>query len=774
MSTTGPGPESSRSGAARQGRYLMVERVGSGGFGEVWRADLIGEAGFRKSVAIKILSEVAQQDPQLAGRLRDEARILALLRHRAIVGVDDLVRIDGRWAVVMEYVEGQDLSKLLVDGPMPIRAAVELAREVALALAAAHNARHPDTGELLRIIHRDIKPANIMVGPGGEVKVLDFGVARARFAAREADTRAFHFGSPGYVSPERYDGDDRAASDVWGLGVMLYEALSGRRLGRVLLGEGPYGMQLHDAFAALPDTLDEPLRALLRDALAYEPEERPTAAVLASRLREVLVTAPGEWLNEWAPQAVQVARGALPTEPNSSETIDLDRLMGEEIISAGWGSQDFLDTPILVAEVDDVEAPAPPLFPPPPIVDPLALEAPEPPRLARAEPDLDETVQDVTFKELVPQRPARPDPSLDETVMDGAFGNSELDETVLDADLSDLQPAALAAEEPAALAEEEPPPPAEVAAPPPPAEVAPRPPAAELAPPEPSPLPLHGDALRAEPEFSLSGIRNAPIFDEPAAEVDWPPRRSRPWLAIGAAVVVLGLAAAWGWSAFGPPEERLDDPLVTAPAEPEAAEPAEPPVEPEPVGAASTDAEPTAPEPAEPAVADVAPPEPAAPAPTEEPTRAPIDDPVRAPPPEPVTAPPPEAASAPVVAPEPPPTEPPVSAPPPSETSTGSASSTDDALSSAPVDPWGRDVATPPPAATGNVVITGQVDSLRLVGADGASRKAGVVPVGHYRVTWRFGDNPEVKDALSFDVAANQVVTLWCSESSASCRLLGP
>ena len=137
-------------------------------------------------------------------------------------------------AVVKEYVEGFDHRQLLKTQPIPLRPALEIAGEAAAALRTAHEAVDPDRGTPLKIVHRDIKPANIKVTPAGEVKVLDFGIARAAFVERETLTRdSISFGSMGYLAPERYDGIDVPASDVYSLGIVLYEIVTGEAVGQL-------------------------------------------------------------------------------------------------------------------------------------------------------------------------------------------------------------------------------------------------------------------------------------------------------------------------------------------------------------------------------------------------------------------------------------------------------------------------------------------------------------------------------------------------------------
>ncbi len=302
--------------------YRLVSALGQGGFGSVFRGELQGASGFSKQVAIKLLNEEASGVEDFKARLRDEARLLALLRHRAIVHVEDLVRIDGRWAVVMEFVDGADLERLFALGPLPPRPVCELAIEVASALQVAHQAVDPRSGRALGIVHRDIKPANIRVTPSGEVKVLDFGVARAVFEEREAQTRSISFGSMGYLAPERIDGHDTPASDIYALGVVLLEALSGQAVGQLSVHPRGHARQLRDLLDALTAQLEgdfgDGIAAQLGGMIAYEREQRPTAHEVAERFQDLLLDAPGPWLKRWIP-SVMTRVGAEESQPGSVE-----------------------------------------------------------------------------------------------------------------------------------------------------------------------------------------------------------------------------------------------------------------------------------------------------------------------------------------------------------------------------------------------------------------------------------------------------------------------
>lgn len=285
-------------------RYELVGEIGRGGFGTVYRAKMRGSGGFEKTVALKVLNPEVAAEPGFAERLRDEARILGLLQHRAIVRVDDLIQLDGAWTVVMELVGGTDLKRIVGAGPVPVGPALEIIEEVASALGSAFSARG-STGNPVHLIHRDIKPSNIHLTAAGEVKVLDFGVARAEFQQRESVTRSLFFGSIGYMAPERLDGIDCHAGDVYSLGSVLVELITGEPTGRTSAHperhETIRTAALHKLWTACPD---EGLYELAARCLAYLPDARPSARDLARDVRQLRARHREPWLRDWAENTV--------------------------------------------------------------------------------------------------------------------------------------------------------------------------------------------------------------------------------------------------------------------------------------------------------------------------------------------------------------------------------------------------------------------------------------------------------------------------------------
>jgi serine/threonine protein kinase len=275
-------------------RFELLRTLGVGSFGTVYLAEMESSGGFRRRVALKLLNPTWDQQSDASTRLRDEARLLGRLEHRHIVRVDDLLRLDGRWALLMEYVEGVDL-ECVVSPPGGVempgfspRAALDVVQAVAAALWAAAETPGADNRPLA-VVHRDIKPSNIRVTTQGDVKVLDFGVARADFVGREARTERVRYGSIGYMSPERLlGGDETSAGDVYALGVVLYELMMGKSYGRCELGPAQQEAQVAAAVEEAAEVAGQDIAILMKDMLAYEAEDRPSGRKVEERARALV------------------------------------------------------------------------------------------------------------------------------------------------------------------------------------------------------------------------------------------------------------------------------------------------------------------------------------------------------------------------------------------------------------------------------------------------------------------------------------------------------
>jgi eukaryotic-like serine/threonine-protein kinase len=201
-------------GSVVDGRYTVLQRIGSGGMADVWLAD---DSHLQRRVALKVLHARFAQDGEFVERFRREAEAAAGLQHPNVVAVFDRGDVDGTYYIAMQYLEGRTLKQLIDDGLTPEQA-VALIRQVLEGARFAH--RHG-------VVHRDLKPQNVIVDADGKATVTDFGIARA--GVSEITQAGSVMGTPHYLSPEQAQGFDvTAVSDLYSIGVMLYEALTGR------------------------------------------------------------------------------------------------------------------------------------------------------------------------------------------------------------------------------------------------------------------------------------------------------------------------------------------------------------------------------------------------------------------------------------------------------------------------------------------------------------------------------------------------------------------
>ncbi|HET6148751.1 MAG TPA: serine/threonine-protein kinase [Polyangia bacterium] len=229
-------PQGLGPGVERYGRYYLIERIGRGGMAEVFRAVAQGVEGFRRVFVIKRLRPEKSDSNELVRMFCDEARLCALLHHPNVVQVYDFGQIRGTYFLAMEYLRGKDLSAVMKalraarKGVSPSIAA-HIAQQVATGLHYAHTLRRMD-GRALSIVHRDVTPSNIMLQRTGTVKILDFGIAQATNFARQVETGGGRVkGKLAYLSPEQVRIEELdGRSDVFALGVVLWEMLTGRRL----------------------------------------------------------------------------------------------------------------------------------------------------------------------------------------------------------------------------------------------------------------------------------------------------------------------------------------------------------------------------------------------------------------------------------------------------------------------------------------------------------------------------------------------------------------
>jgi eukaryotic-like serine/threonine-protein kinase len=249
------------------GRYVLTSHIASGGMGEVWRAtdEVLG-----RTVAVKLLRrEYATEDSFLA-RFRGEAKHAASLTHSGIAQVFDYGEVDHVAYLVMELVPGEPLSaRLARDGALPAEVAVPLLRQAADALQAAHQAG---------LVHRDVKPGNLLITPQGQVKITDFGIARAGDQVPLTRTGEV-MGTAQYLSPEQALGDPAtAASDIYALGVVAFETLAGSRPFDAETPVATALAQVNRPPPPLPDVVPAAVAAVVGSALAKDPAHRPASA----------------------------------------------------------------------------------------------------------------------------------------------------------------------------------------------------------------------------------------------------------------------------------------------------------------------------------------------------------------------------------------------------------------------------------------------------------------------------------------------------------------
>jgi len=315
MSDPGAPPEALVPGpmveAAR--RFEMHHCLGRGGFGEVYRASMISPGGVRSDVAVKILHAEVDTTSQAMRRLRDEGRLLRAIHHPSVLRVHDLCRLEGRIALVTEFIEGQDLDKCLLGrDALDLRGLLEVGTRVADALHAAYTAQAPTGTGMLRLVHRDVKPANIRIGRGGEVKLLDFGIARATNLDREAQTATdAMLGSYLYMAPERFleDGAHGPWVDVFSLGCTLYEGIAGERLFSefslnqlyvLVLDPARFGRFLDERLDVLGLGTPVGVTDLLCRMLQLDPMQRPSHQEVARTGTKLMRALGGPTLDRWA------------------------------------------------------------------------------------------------------------------------------------------------------------------------------------------------------------------------------------------------------------------------------------------------------------------------------------------------------------------------------------------------------------------------------------------------------------------------------------------
>jgi serine/threonine-protein kinase len=288
---------STRVGTTLSDRYRLQRHIATGGMGQVWEGL---DTRLGRQVAVKVLKQEFSSDPEFIERFRAEARTVAMLNHPGIASVYDYGETDidgeGRTAyLVMEMINGEPLNTVLKrTGSLSLRHALDMLEQTGRALQVAHNAG---------LVHRDVKPGNILITPTGQVKLTDFGIAKAVDAAPVTQT-GMVMGTAQYIAPEQALGRDAtAASDVYSLGVVGYESVSGRR---PFTGDGALTVamkHIKEQPPALPGNVPPNVRELIEIALQKEPGLRYRTG------------------GAFADAVAAVRSGRRPPRPNQAPTI---------------------------------------------------------------------------------------------------------------------------------------------------------------------------------------------------------------------------------------------------------------------------------------------------------------------------------------------------------------------------------------------------------------------------------------------------------------------
>lgn len=357
------------------GRYALFGEIAAGGMATVHFGRLVGPVGFSRTVAIKRLHAQFAKDPEFVAMFLDEARLASRIQHPNVVTTLDVVNMPNEVFLVMEYVQGESLSRLVknarkLDEHMPPGHVSAVISGMLHGLHAAHEAKS-ERREPLNIVHRDISPQNVLIGTDGTARVLDFGVAKA--AMRSQSTRDGQMkGKLSYMSPEQLNGKpvDRR-TDLFAAGVVLWEALTGKRLfegadageifAKLLSGEIPEPKTVVEGISDAMNTVV--MKALERDPDRRYQTARDFAIDLENSMQASSARHVGEWVERMA--GVDLDRRAqlvAEVEAFSATPEDIEKLDGDEGIEA----YDEIPEQQSVSAVKSVVGPRPRLLPPPP------------------------------------------------------------------------------------------------------------------------------------------------------------------------------------------------------------------------------------------------------------------------------------------------------------------------------------------------------------------------------------------------------------------------
>ncbi len=336
-------------------RYRITEKIDAGGMAEVYRGmaqSAVG--GIKKAVAIKRILPNLTKNKKFVSMFLDEARVSMHLQHANIVGVFDIGMADTAYFIVMEYVDGANL-KTIIDSSVrqglriPLQHVLYIIMEVCKGLSYAHQASDPENGRELNVVHRDISPPNILISKRGEVKLVDFGLAKATSQLEDTDPGVVK-GKFSYLSPEAASGlVVDARTDIFATGILLYELITGKRL---FLGESDYQTVELVRQAKIPSVsaqnpqVKPQLEQIVMKALTRDPADRyQTAGDLQDAIAHYLF---GERLKVTSRDIEHLVEQCLSekrrTQPRIQQPVNLiDELINEEILK--FTSLDNLDDP---------------------------------------------------------------------------------------------------------------------------------------------------------------------------------------------------------------------------------------------------------------------------------------------------------------------------------------------------------------------------------------------------------------------------------------------
>lgn len=324
---------------AKSGQFDILEVLGDGAFAAVFVARNT-EDPLNRLVAIKVLKAEYASNAKVLHRTRDEARLLSQIHHPNVVRVEALLEVDGKPVIVMEFVQGVSLKRLLErqSKGLPAAVAMEVMRLTCVALDVAYNHAVGNDGQPLRVIHRDIKPSNMLLSIHGELKVVDFGIATGQFDGREAQTESVVMGSRPYMAPERLDrAADTPSVDIYSAGMSLLELLTGKVL-NLSINPASHDRTLAAHLDAVkPDALApehrDALRRLIRRMLAYDVDYRPTAADVAAELFRLIHTIDPAYYVSLETYATESVKPMFDSRTNQGLQAALEGLQPSERIS---------------------------------------------------------------------------------------------------------------------------------------------------------------------------------------------------------------------------------------------------------------------------------------------------------------------------------------------------------------------------------------------------------------------------------------------------------